>query len=893
MVGQTSEETSWKTGGRIGKYAASLLALGAVLVMGASTAAAWEFDQSCGAESQSRNFELKQAQAYIMLDESGSMGWGGKWNDATTAIKRAVDAKTDPSGQDVVQFGLGWFSNSASNRVSPKENAYPDIRNELNSNSPWGGTYMSNGINTSRSTLQNEPDSDERPQATIFVTDGYPSGDERDIVDAACKHRDEVGRMYSVGFGSGTDEEFNDLLAAAGGTGSCTDGSGQSADPCDDDANPIVDCQCYWWGYCYCNQNPDWDCSGGKQVSGGTGLKSVVSGISNDLACEIDVSNNDLWNTYWGDDAYECSTDDYSCLKLSYGPTQTLDYNPDDPDGEGWRWRDENRQETIRLNEQSCNEIEKEYTTNSVDVDRACMCGQDSPGTTCTHKDAKTCECTTGTVTCNQSDSECTPDTRCDVTDRKGYQDSCNVGVGVCKNEGITYCSSSGSNQCGTQQGGQSTTVGEAGIRGGLNNNYWKSVGINSRNFSEKPAVLATTQTTNGTQDPSEAHVSTVTRGGFSTQHCEVDIGSGSAFCDNHNTEKNGWAAIDPSKASGVSGIEAGVFRLNGGTEVDEWIDFGTTFSSRPYVFATAQTKKGSDVPRNTQIIDVEKDRARLEFCEQQYLDGCNSHNAEDIGWFAIDPNASSLDNVDMGEFTTSNSDWKRISFDSAFSSKPAVIADVQTENGGDEALYPEVQNVTNTGADIRFCEYDEYNDCGGHATERVAWVAFGQGEVATKKSSNFTTIDPKRGAASKEVCDGIDNDCDGKVDEGASVKCNTGEPGRCSKGIRECKSNGELGKCKQVRQPVPEVCNGLDDDCSGQADDMAESWSKDWEADIDDLSSSDQARACGKRSACVCPSASDADDTYRAPASSPNVSQDEAFDYMVENTETTCYCTE
>jgi uncharacterized protein YegL len=883
MVATNSDETTWKTGGRVGKYAASIIALGAALVMWSSTAAAWDFDQSCGAESQTRNFELMQAQAYIMLDESGSMGWGGKWDDATTAIKRAVDAKTDPSGQDVVQFGLGWFSNGASDRVSPRENAYPDIRDELNSNYPWGGTYMANGIRTSKNTLQDEPDSDERPQATIFVTDGYPSDDEEGIINETCEHREQVGRVYAVGFGSGTDEDFNDMIAAAGGTGTCTDGSGDVVDPCADNTDPVD-------GY---DINDDWDCSGAAQVSGGTGLKSVVSGISNKLACEIDVANNDLWKTYWGDDPYGCSTDDYSCLEISYGPTQTLDYNPDDPNGEGWQWRDENRQETIVLNEQTCNEIEKEYTTNSVDIDRACMCGQQSPGSRCTHEDAKTCECTTGTVQCNQSRSQCEPDTRCDVSDRKGYENSCNVGVGACKNEGITYCSSSGSDQCGTRQGGQSTTVGEAGVKGGLFDNAWKGVGIESRNFDEKPAVLATTQTTAGGQDPSEAHISRVNRGGFYTQHCEVDIWGGGARCDNHNTEKNAWAAIDPSKADGVSGIEAGVFRLRGGTERHEWIDFGTTFSSRPYVFATAQTQKGNGVPRNTQIIDVRRDEAKLEFCEQQYLDSCDSHNAEDIGWFAIDPNASSLGNIEMGEFTTSDSEWKRISFDSAFAREPAVIADVQTEGGSQEALYPEVQNVTNTGADIRFCEYDDDNECDGHATERVAWVAFGQGEVATKKSSNFTTIDPNRGAASTEVCNGIDDDCDGQADEGASVACDTGKPGRCSKGRRECKSDGTLGACKQVRQPVPEICNGLDDDCNGQVDDISESWSKDWEADIDDLDSSDRARACGISGACVCPSADDADDKYRAPASSPNVSQDREFDYMVENTETTCYCTE
>ncbi len=888
---QTHRQTSGRT--PQGTVALGVVAALAV-VLWSGTAAAWKFDSSCGAESQTRNFELMQAQAYIMLDESGSMGSYNKWDDATDAIKSAVYAKTDFFGQDVVQFGLGWFSNGASNRVSPKEDAYWDIRSELNSNYPIGGTNIQPAIETSANTLQSEPDSEERPQASILITDGMPGDSYQGIVDEACQHRENVGRLHTVGFGSGTDEELNDLIAAAGGTGTCTNAAGNEVDPCDDDTNPIEEnryCYSYWYGtYCYTNEdiNSSWNCDGSSQVSGGTGLKSVISGISNKLACEIEVANNDLWERQWGDDPYECSTDDYSCLKLSWGPTMTFDYNPDDPSGTGWQWRDENRQETIILNEQTCNEIEKSYTSNQVTVDRACMCDQRSPGGSCTNDQAETCECTTGTITCNQSDAECTPNTNCPVDQRKGYESSCSVGTGACLNEGVQYCSSSGTQQCGTPEGGSTTTVGEAGVQGGLDGATWRSVGLDSGNFDATPVVLSTTQTTAGGQDPSEAHITNVGTGGFSTQHCELDL-YGSGYCDGHNTEKNGWAALDPSELDGLNGVEAGTVGLSGGVEIHQSFSFGTTFSSRPYVFANVQTNRGADVPRHTQIVDVDRSSATVELCEQATDDGCGYHNAEDVGWFAIDPSAASLEGVEMGDFTTSDSEWKRISFSSAFPSKPAVIAEVQSENGGQEALYAEVQNVTNTGADIRFCEYEGGDDCDTHTTERVAWVAFDAGEVTTQRSSDFEIITPHE--PQTEVCNGVDDDCDGRVDEGASETCDTGEPGRCSEGVRTCE-NGSLGECVAVRDPVPEVCNGLDDDCSGQADDIDASWSNnDWDADASELAEADRERLCGKRSACVCPSDDAPDSEYRAPASSADLQT--TFEHVVENTDTSCYCAE
>jgi hypothetical protein len=68
------------------------------------------------------------------------------------------------------------------------------------------------------------------------------------------------------------------------------------------------------------------------------------------------------------------------------------------------------------------------------------------------------------------------------------------------------------------------------------------------------------------------------------------------------------------------------------------------------------------------------------------------------------------------------------------------------------------------------------------------------------------------------EVCNGLDDDCDGPVDEGnpgGGGGCNTGIPGPCANGVLNC-SGGSL-QCTQTVFPVPEDCsNAIDDDCNG-----------------------------------------------------------------------------
>ncbi|MCB9787012.1 MAG: hypothetical protein H6744_10015 [Deltaproteobacteria bacterium] len=117
-------------------------------------------------------------------------------------------------------------------------------------------------------------------------------------------------------------------------------------------------------------------------------------------------------------------------------------------------------------------------------------------------------------------------------------------------------------------------------------------------------------------------------------------------------------------------------------------------------------------------------------------------------------------------------------------------------------------------------------NDCNGATDDGIAPAptSCGTGACAstgTLSCTEGTLVDScAPGSPSAEVCDGVDNDCNGSTDEGIDPTPTSCGTGSCAAtGVLAC-TDGELVDSCSAGAPTGEVCDGLDNDCNGATDD-------------------------------------------------------------------------
>jgi hypothetical protein len=125
----------------------------------------------------------------------------------------------------------------------------------------------------------------------------------------------------------------------------------------------------------------------------------------------------------------------------------------------------------------------------------------------------------------------------------------------------------------------------------------------------------------------------------------------------------------------------------------------------------------------------------------------------------------------------------------------------------------------------------DQDGDGAGDPSTQVFACVAPVGFVAS--SDDCKPFDAARHPGAPELCNGVDDDCDSQVDEApladvqnasdSTVKfpCGTGQPGVCADGAFQCVAGQR--QCVARRSPGLEVCNQLDDDCDGLVDEQPE----------------------------------------------------------------------
>jgi hypothetical protein len=102
--------------------------------------------------------------------------------------------------------------------------------------------------------------------------------------------------------------------------------------------------------------------------------------------------------------------------------------------------------------------------------------------------------------------------------------------------------------------------------------------------------------------------------------------------------------------------------------------------------------------------------------------------------------------------------------------------------------------------------------------TESNGFGTCGGQQLCNAASGGFSACSARVPGA--EICNGLDDDCDGQVDEGViepTEACrNTNDAGTCN-GAWRC--GGDDGWLCTAATPATETCNGQDDDCDGTAD--------------------------------------------------------------------------
>ncbi len=262
----------------------------------------------------------------------------------------------------------------------------------------------------------------------------------------------------------------------------------------------------------------------------------------------------------------------------------------------------------------------------------------------------------------------------------------------------------------------------------------WYTVNF-SRSYGD-PIVIGTANSEESSNPANIFEVRNITANSAEMRLCNSRITPG--VCDPHGEDQiGGYVVVDLDRVTEVDGIDGGRINLSGGGNAG-WTTatFGFSFSNTPLLFSTAQEVPG-DFPLDTKVRNVTSSSTQLLLCHMTSNDACaNSYPSTSVAWIAIDPSVLSLqEQFTSGIETANNSQWRTVSFSPEFTQLPVFIVENQTNNGGQNGEINSARNITNLGAEVRYCELDTGGSggvgvCDNHVNENIAWLAIRSGLI-------------------------------------------------------------------------------------------------------------------------------------------------------------------
>jgi hypothetical protein len=163
------------------------------------------------------------------------------------------------------------------------------------------------------------------------------------------------------------------------------------------------------------------------------------------------------------------------------------------------------------------------------------------------------------------------------------------------------------------------------------------------------------------------------------------------------------------------------------------------------------------------------------------------------------------------------DAEWDSVPYSPAGVSIPISLFDFNVFKNYDYSLFGYDNEQCTPTTEV--CDNID-NDCDGQIDEGVTTSCMNYNTCVMQTGCNLVCLQ----YIPTDTCDGKDNDCDGTVDEGCNCvngqtkQCGTSNVGECRYGSQTC-TNGLWDGCVGNIEPVNETQDGKDNDCDGAVD--------------------------------------------------------------------------